>query len=280
MAADELAVRTPSVLPRVAKSVAAAVIVTLGVTAGSLANATAATSPQGVKMTLAKSIPPSPAFLTPSVCGVSGPNDSTACNSAVLKAVNDARKFEPVAALAGSFSLAAFDHLNADQQIFAIADIERTARGLAPIAGLTAQLNSIALQAAANQGDPSASLPLKLTGGGVAYIYGANFAEGTASPFGANYYWMYDDGLHSPNAECTTSSQSSCWGHRKNILGDYSSTKYCPSGSAIHMVMGAADVTHGVIFSPAITEIFVNDCGALPTLDFTWQDVQKLVFGH
>jgi len=270
--------RTAQALPRVARSFAAAVLITLGVTAGSLA--AAASSPHGLRLTLSKSIPPSPMFMKPGACGTSGPDDSAACNATVIKAIDDARKAEPLAPLPKTFSLTAFDRLNADQQIFAIADIERTARGLAPIAGLTAQLNHIALVGAAGQSDPSASLPLRLTGGGLAYMYGSNFAEGTADPMGADYYWMYDDGLHSPNADCTVSNQSGCWGHRKNILGDYSKVTYCPSGSAIHMVMGAADVKHGVVFSPAITEIFVNDCGALPAMDFTWPDVQKLVFGH
>jgi hypothetical protein len=45
--------------------------------------------------------------------------------------------------------------------------------------------------------------------------------------------------------------------------------------------MGVAEATSKVDFSPAITEIFVNDCGALPTdMVFTWPDVQRLVFGH
>ena len=272
--------RTGSPLGQVAKSVAAALVVTVGVTAGSLSSAGAAARPHSVKMTLSKSIPPSPVFMRSGACGISGANDTASCNTMVVKALNDARKSEPVAALAGSFSLRGFDHLNRTQQIFAIADIERTARHLAPIAGLTAQLNAIARTAAENQADPSTSLPLRLAGGGVATYYGSNFAEGTADAMGANYYWMYDDGLSSPNAGCTRSQQSSCWGHRENILRNYSAAAYCPAGSHLNIVMGAAEVTSGVVFSPSITEIMVNDCGALPTMDFTWHDVQKLVFGH
>jgi hypothetical protein len=272
--------RTGSPLGQVAKAVAAALVVTVGVTAGSLSGAGAAARPHGVKMTLSKSIPPSPVFMKPGACGISGANDTASCNATVLKALNDARRFEPVAALAGRFSLKAFDHLNTTQQIFAIADIERTARHLAPVAGLTAQLNAIARTAAANQADPSTSLPLHLVRGGYATYYGANFAEGTANAMGANYYWMYDDGLNSPNADCTTTHQSGCWGHRKTILHNNAAAAYCPAGSHIKMVMGAAEVTSGVVFSPSITEIIVNDCGALPTMDFTWQDVQKLVFGR
>jgi hypothetical protein len=48
---------------------------------------------------------------------------------------------------------------------------------------------------------------------------------------GANYFWMYDDGPGSPNADCTPSNQSGCWGHRDNILG---------FGRATALAMGVA----------------------------------------
>jgi hypothetical protein len=256
-----------------------ALIVTLGITASSL-SASAAVHPNTFKETLAKSIPPSPAFQVNGACGTSGANDTAACTAMVLKTIDNARKFEPLPNVPGSFSVSGFDALTPGEQLFAIADIERTARGLLPIEGLTLQLHQIALTAARDQNDPSASLPLRLTGGGEAYYYGSNFAEGTAGPIGANYFWMYDDGLNSPNADCTTKHTEGCWGHRKNVLGDYNDANYCPRGSAVNTVMGAAEVTSGVLYTPSITEIFVNDCGALPTMDFTWPDVQKLVFGH
>jgi hypothetical protein len=272
--------RTGSRLILVAKAVAAALVVTLGVTATSLSSAGAAVRPSTFKMTLAKSIPPSPVFLVKGVCGTSGPNDTAACTAMVIKTIDNARKSEPLPNVPGSFSVSGFDALSPAEQIFAIADIERTARGLLPIEGLTAQLNGVALTAARDQNDPSIPLPLRLSGGGLAYYYGSNFAEGTADPIGANYFWMYDDGLNSPNADCTTKHTEGCWGHRKNVLGDYNDANYCPRGSAVNTVMGAAEVTSGVLYTPSITEIFVNDCGALPTMDFTWPDVQKLVFGH
>jgi hypothetical protein len=252
----------------------------LGVAAASISGASATARPETVKMTLPKSIPPSPSFLSAGMCGTSGVNDTAACNAAVIKAVDNARVSEPLAALPGSLNLTAFDALTTDQQIFAIADIERTARKLPAIAGLTSQLDAVALAAAKGQRDPTSSLPLRLTGGGEATYYGSNFAEGTADAMGANYYWMYDDGLNSPNGDCTAKNQSGCWGHRENVLADYNNASYCAKGSAVNTVMGTAEVTAGVAFTPSITEIFMNDCGALPTMDFTWPDVQKLVFGH
>jgi hypothetical protein len=269
---------------QMAKSVSIAALTALGVTAGALGNVTfaAATSmPHTVKMTLSKSIPPSPVFLTQGVCGYSGPSDTAACNSTIIKAIDAARKSEPLAAIPASFNLSAFDALTPERQVFAIADIERTARGLPPMAGMTAQLDAIAQSASNSQGDPSTSLPLHLTTGGTATTYGSNWAEGTANGLGSDYFWMYDDGLNSPNATCTKSDESSCWGHRENVLYNYENANYCPKGSKINLVMGIGETTSKVSYDPSIAEIYVNDCGALPTdMVFTWTDVQQLVFGH
>jgi hypothetical protein len=265
-------------LSKIAKSVAVAAVVALGVTAGNLTSASAAarTSP------MPASIKPSPVFLKPNVCGLSGPNDTRACNSAILQAIDNARKTLKIPAVLHSFSLVAFDRLGPREQLLAIADIERTARGLAPIAGLTTQLDAVALAGARAQTDPSIpSFPrhaLRLSGGGEATYYGSNFAEGTANAMGADYYWMYDDGLGAGNIDCTARVQSGCWGHRDNILAPYSEAKYCPRGSRINIVMGAAEVTSRVKYSPAITEIFTNDCGALPGMDSTWASVKRLIF--
>jgi hypothetical protein len=259
-----------TLLSKVAKSLAVPAVVALGVTSGSLSSANAAVQ---------KSIPPSPSFMTPGMCGYggSGPNNTATCNADIVRALDNARASLGMGGLPGNFSLGAFDALSAPEQIFAIADIERTDRGLPPIAGLTAQLSAVALSGAASSGDPSTDLPLQLSGGGQATEYGANFAEGTANAMGANYFWVYDDGPDSPNADCVGPQYANCWGHRNNILGDYNSN--CPAGSEVNSVMGAAEVTSGVAYEPGIAEIFTNDCGPLATMDFTWGDVQRQVFG-
>ncbi|HKH88014.1 MAG TPA: hypothetical protein VKA05_04290, partial [Acidimicrobiales bacterium] len=97
-----------------------------------------------VRMTLTRSIPPSPEFLVPGVCGDDVPTDTANCTTTVLKAIDDARKSEPLAAIPGAFNVTNFDKLTGPQQVFAITDIERTARGLLPIAALTNQLDAIA----------------------------------------------------------------------------------------------------------------------------------------
>jgi hypothetical protein len=269
-----------------AKKVAVVTAAVCAVAASSLAgvsNASAETPllHKTVKMTLSKSIPPAPRFLVRGVCGVSGPVDTTSCTKTIVAAIDEARKSEPLNAIPPSFSVTAFNKLTNNEQIFAIADIERTARGLAPIAAITTQLDAIAASGASRQNDPSAHLPLRLTDGGIATAYGSNWAEGTANALGADYYWMYDDGPNSPNSVCHKAGEAGCWGHRENILFNYNNANYCPSGSKITTVMGVAEITTKVAYSPSIAEIFTNDCGALPRdAFFTWPDVQKLVFGH
>jgi hypothetical protein len=258
-------------LSKIAKSVAVAAVVVLGVTAGNLTSASAA---------VPASIRPSPGFLTAGVCGVARPNDTRACNFTILQAINNARKTLKMAGPL-SFSLAAFDNLGPREQLLAIADIERTSRGLAPVAGLTTQLDAVALAGAKAQTDPRIlpfTRPLHLSGGGYATYYRSNFAEGTANAMGADYYWVYDDGLGSPNEDCTPTSQSGCWGHRESVLAPYNEAKYCPRGARLNIVMGAAELTSGVKASPAITEIFTNDCGALPGMDSTWASIKRLIF--
>lgn len=287
MRSDRDGVRRRHAVVEVRRSLTIAALVALAVTASMLGNSVAAAAPRAagavgrVKLSLPRSIPPHPAFLTPTVCGDARPNDSAHCNATIIKAIDNARKTEPLAAFPKTFNLAAFDKLSPAEQIFAIADIERTARGLPPMTGLTPQLDAVAASGAVHQTDPSITTPLKLNkGGGTATAWGSNWAGGTANALGADYYWMYDDGLNSPNSACTKSNESACWGHRKNILFNWSNPGFCASGP-INLVMGVAEVTAKVSVPPSIAEIFVNDCGPLPkNLLVTWTQVQALIFSN
>jgi hypothetical protein len=232
-----------------------------------------------VKMTLPWSVPPSPRFLRAGVCGVNTSVDSLYCARTIVRAIDDARKVEPLPAIPSSFNLRAFLKLSYAEQLFAIIDIERTARGEPAIAGMTLQLDKLAWSAAFGLRDPSTPLPLRLAGGGVATMYGSNWAGGTSNALGSDYFWMYDDGLHSPNMQCSYAGAPGCWGHRENVLGAYYAGAYCPRGAQIHAVMGASQLDTRT-WSPSIAEITVNDCGPLPTMYFTWPDVQRLVFGR
>ncbi len=252
---------------------------TVATTAG--AQAAKPANRPAVRMKLTRSVPPDPLFLVPGVCGVAVANQGIKCITTIIQAIDAARKTEPLPGLPSSFSITAFQKLTFAEQIFAVADIERTARGLAPIEALTSQLNAIAVTAAVDQTDPELPLPFGLHGGGSATTYGSNWAEGATNALGADYYWMYDDGTDSPNSVCQKSSDPGCWGHRENVLWPWKSRSYCPAGSLVNTVMGAGQVAVNVNRPPSIVEIFVNDCGKMPSdVIFTWQDVRTLVFGR
>ena len=52
--------------------------------------------------------------------------------------------------------------------------------------------------------------------------HSSNISWGTDTPLAADFLWMYDDGTNSPNIDCHAASDSGCWGHRENILSDWS----------------------------------------------------------
>jgi len=89
--------------------------------------------------------------------------------------------------------------------------------------------------------------------------FASNVAAGVGNPLEAMYYWMYDDGLGSPDVDCSSSNPSACWGHRRDVL--------LPLACA-PCVMGAAGgmTAQGVA---SLSELIVDTQGS-PTLDFTW----------
>lgn len=133
--------------------------------------------------------------------------------------------------------------LSVPLQLLVIANLERVDRGLAPADGLVGSLNAIAQAGADSDADPQ---PVNGLEGS------ANWAGGYTSPLEADFGWMYDDGLGSPNVDCTQSDQSGCWGHRHDILGvfPFASTPGPPP-----VVMGAAEALNTPA-SPSMAELF------------------------
>jgi len=152
-------------------------------------------------------IAPSPDFLR--TCGSSGDNDATPCVDAVTTAIDNARSDLglPSLQLPGNW-----DSLSAPEQLFVLTDLERTARGLVPLAGEVPVLDAAAASAAALGSDPTVPSGFPATG------FASNWAGWIGNPLEAMYYWMYDDGLGSPNRDCTEADPGACWGHRQNIL--------------------------------------------------------------
>jgi hypothetical protein len=218
-----------------------------------------------------RSLSPDPDFFSYAPC-FSAP-DGRACNSEVLKAIAHGRKvLENIGGM--SFSLSAYEKLTPVEQIFVTADLERTERGLPPATVLTRSLDKVAQVGANDNEDPPLNeVPDPLPGGGRLAGLGGNWAGGFPNALGADYAWMYDDGLGSGNLDCTKTHKSGCWGHRDNILGTFSSSSDCGGGSH-ELAMGAGYTAK----SKSLTELFAGVCGPTPTdVVFTWAKATSLL---
>jgi hypothetical protein len=162
---------------------------------------------------------------------------SQGCVTDALADLNTARASEGVLpmVLPGDWG-----SLTIPQQLLVLSNLERVDRGLVPIEGLTANLNADAQTGADTDNDPPFTNFYGDDGTG-------NWEGGYVSPLESDFAWMYDDGLGSGNLDCTQSDQSGCWGHRHDIVEDFTEPA----------VMGAAyDATSAD--GPSETEIFVG----------------------
>ena len=210
----------------------------------------------------ARNVNPSPYFLGAASCA--GGKDSAACNTIVLRAITHARRvLEKIGGM--SFSLAAYEKLTPDEQLFVSANLERVKRGLPAVTVLTRSLDTVAQDGANADTDPPLNkVPSRLPGGGRWISLGGNWAGGFDNALGADYGWMYDD-------------KGSNWGHRDNILGRYVSAAPC-GGQAHEIAMGAGHVTKGKAYGDSETELFAGVCGRTPTdVVMTWAQAKKLL---
>jgi len=209
-----------------------------------------------------KSLAADPSFLGRPSCR--GGQDGRRCNSIVLTAITRARRvLEKMDGM--SFSLAAYEKLGPDEQLFVTVNLERIERGLAPAVVLTHSLDRVAQTGANADDDPNLSrVPSPLPGGGHPSGIGGNWAGGWDNALGADYGWMYYDGPGADNADCTKTNKSGCWGHRDNILGTFATSRSCGGGRA-ELAMGAGHVTKGKAYGDSETELMVGVCGPTPT---------------
>jgi len=219
-----------------------------------------------------KNLPPNPYFYRFCAGGVL--DDTVACNSKVLLAIDHARGTEPLGPL--RFDLQKFLRLNVADELFVIADLERVSRGEPPVSALTTQLDQVAKAGAVANRDPELSVA-RLSGGAEVFGWGSNWAEGTESALGADDVWMYDDGFGSANFDCRSAHAAGCWGHRDNILRPWQRDLVgCPAVNA-RLVMGAG-YSRSSHFGPSFAEIFVAACGPKPTGEvFTWAEAQAAI---
>jgi hypothetical protein len=199
---------------------------------------------------------------------------TTSCLNEELRAIDNAHKREGLPAL--GFNLDAFKSLSAAEQLFVITDVERTARDLPPVRGLTSQLNREAAQGANSGNDPALS-SWTLDGNHPVTAWVSNWAGGLGV-LGADYFWMYDDGVGF-NAACITITSPGCWAHRNNVLIAESPASSCAGSSKTStLLMGVADDTTGYHGTPSVAQLIVTSCGGLPPdTSFTWAAAKRLL---
>jgi hypothetical protein len=195
-------------------------------------------------------------------------DDGQSCAAFVLRAVNAARAAEQVPAMVLPTN---WQRLSAPEQLFVLADLERTARGLPPFLGLNRVLSQSAQRAALLAQDPQ-SAPGFAAGEDPDGAPGESGILALAqSTLEADYGWMYDDGwggsvATTSNFDCTSALASSCWGHRDALLGLVEhvgvglNCTTCEMGAGFALVHGHASFT-GLLELPA---------GAPPPMYFTW----------
>jgi hypothetical protein len=195
------------------------------------------------------SIAPQPNFLAS--CSAATYDDSGSCVGQTLAAIDNGRRAE---ALPGMSLPSNWAGLTSQEQLFVATNLERTVRGLPPLSSLSVVLDQAATAGAAVGDDPSPP-------GGFPFTeWGANWAGGMGSPLEAVYYWMYDDGPGSSNADCGGGNMSGCWGHRDKILMALACTP---------CVMGAGFAPTGWGGQPSWAELLVATSGS-PAAAFTW----------
>jgi uncharacterized protein YkwD len=131
------------------------------------------------------------------------------CNTAALQDIDQARAGEGL----GPLVLPAdYYQLSQQAQVLAVANAERTSRGLAAMPE-NPTLDDLAQQGVQDNSDPQ---------GPAGYSWGSNMAWGYVTALAADFGWMYDDGPGGDNVGCTATVTSGCWAHRENILAPWS----------------------------------------------------------
>jgi len=197
-------------------------------------------------------------------------SNQPACIAYVVSAVTAARKAEDVGPMVLPSN---WYSLTPAQQLFVLADLERTARGLPPYLGINAALTAAAQRAAESNTDPS------LAPGFAAgvdpqgyYGMGGTWASGF-STVGADYFWMYADGWggspeRTSNQSCTSAAAPACWAHRDELLGFDPSfnpgvglgCRTCEMGTGFAAMRGYS----------SFTDLVELPAGAPPPMTFTW----------
>jgi hypothetical protein len=193
-------------------------------------------------------------------CASSGIDDSPACVTAALDAINHAHALERVKAMVLP---AGFAQMSIPEQLFVVVDLERVDRGLSPFLGLTTALDRNAQRGASDAGDPPDA-------GRHYALDDSEWAGGSVNGLDADYGWMYNDGYNSGNLDCGHRGDTGCWGHRKGILDDFGNGPGLVMGAAISR---ASDTHSGDVGGTSMAVTLAVAAAPPPSYIFTWAQV-------
>lgn len=185
-------------------------------------------------------------------------NTSSACTLLFTEEINEGRSIQGIGPLVLPSN---WESLSTPQQLFVLTNLERSARGLQTITGLSEVLDASAQLGAESDSDPPAPSGLGTPAGFTSNIFDEILSHGQIGFAGsiwasgpndleAMFGWMYNDG-------------DKDWGHRRIILHD-SGFYACGSSCA----MGAAFANSGGNGSYA--EVFEAGLAPPLALNFSW----------
>lgn len=148
-----------------------------------------------------------------------------------------------------------FSALTPAEQVFVLTNLDRVYYGLAPITGLTADLDAAAAAGVRADRDPAAGIS------SLAAV-ASNWASGYGDMALAYEAWMYADGPGGNNLDCVTRGAGGCWGHRHNILRPFA------AGAPLAMGAAAGSGADGV---PGYAMLLLEGTPAYhPVYVYTW----------
>ena len=204
--------------------------------------------------------------------------NGVACTDYLLGAINVGRSGEGLALMVLPTN---WYSLSPAQQLFVVANLERTARGLPAYLGLNAALTANAQHAAQTNSDPSVASGFAIGtdaqgSPGMGGAWSAGF-----SVLAADYIWMYDDGwggsvAATSNIVCTSAKAAGCWAHRDELLG--SDPGYNP-GVGLNCTTCEIGTGFAVVNgSGSFVDLVELPKGTPPAMTFTW--AQELSEGY
>lgn len=171
-----------------------------------------------------KTVAPSPDYTQS--CSPSGPDASIECLAVILQAIDRARAGEHI----GPMLLPGdYDKLTAAQQFLVAVDRERVDRRLAPLAGVSDALVSIAAQ-----GADAGKLP---PDPGAGYTNAdTEWVGAAANPLDAVYQWMYQKG---------SGTGAAAWDDRHSLLDDFGTSGTAVVGASFNPTADTDAGDHG-----------------------------------